>query len=98
VKINNADKVRDRAALLTGLLGGSSPDVVSKHHMADELIRANVGLRQAYKELYLYFPKNRLFSDGIVGDLPQVRDERLKAAPWWKRALNRLAGALMREI
>ena len=94
LKMNNADKNRDRDALLTALLGGTSPDVASKRHMADELIKANIALRNVYKELYFYCPKNALFSDGIVGDLPEARSSRMKLAPWWKRLLHRAASAI----
>ncbi|MBU1240621.1 hypothetical protein KJ865_12995 [Myxococcota bacterium] len=96
--MNNADQKRDRENLLTALLGGQSPDVASKRHMADELIKANIALRNAYKELYFYCPDNALFSDGIVGDLPEVRAARMKSAPWWKRALYRVLVFLSPEI
>lgn len=97
MKANNHDKARDRGQLLTSLLG-QSPDTASKNHMADELIRANVGLRQAYKELYILNPRHPIFDDGIVGDLPEVRAARLKAAPWWKRLACRLATWIMPKI
>ena len=98
MKMNNADQKRDRGVLLTALLGGQSPDVASKRHMADELIKANIALRNVYKELYFYCPRNALFSDGIVGDLPEVRAARLKSAPWWKRLACRLATWIMPKI